>query len=258
MRSLGAGLLDIGALDSLAAQETAVHRLDPRAKLVAAALFLVAVVSFGRYEVAGLAPLAAFPLFLCAAGRVPFGFVAKKLLVAAPFALLLGAANPFFDTAPRAVIAGAEISGGWLSFASLALRLALTVSAAVSLVAVTGLNPLCDAASRLGAPRILTAQLALLYRYLFVLSAEAGRTARAADLRAPGRRRTLALAGPMLGTLALRALDRGERVHAAMRCRGFTGAVPRLSSARFGIGDAAFVSIWAAFFAGAVLLGALR
>lgn len=250
MRGFASRVLDIGELDALARRDTALHALDPRAKLIATLLFLVAVVSWGRYELAGLLPLAAFPLFVCAAGRVPFAWLGRKLLVAAPFALALGAFNPIFDTSTRAVLGGVEISGGWLSFASIALRLALTVAAALALVAVTGVNPLCAAARKLGAPRALVSQIALLYRYLFVLAGESARMARAAELRAPGHRRTLGQFGSMLGHLLLRALDRGHRIHLAMRCRGFSGAIPQLAPTRFRPRDAAFVAIWAAFFAG--------
>jgi len=250
MRFFHSGVLEIGELDALARRDSAVHALDPRAKLTATILFLFAVVSWDRYEIPGLAPLAAFPLFLCAAGRVPFSFIARKMLVAAPFALVLGAFNPIFDTATRAVVGGIEISGGWLSFASIALKLALTVSAAVALVAVTGTNPLCAAAEKLGAPKIFVAQLALLYRYLFVLSGEAARMARASELRAPGKKRSLLELGSLLGHLLLRALDRGQRIHLAMRCRGFSGHIQSLRPMRFRPSDAAFVAIWAAFFAG--------
>jgi cobalt/nickel transport system permease protein len=213
------------------------------------------VVSWGRYEILGLVPFAAFPLVLCAVGRVPFAFVARKLLVAAPFVLVLGAFNPVFDTAPRIAAAGIEISGGWISYLSVVLRFVLTVGAALALVAVTGMNPVCAAAERLGVPRIFVTQLALLYRYLFVLAAQAQRMRRAAELRAPGRRRpSIALYGSLVGHLLLRTLDRAQRIHVAMRCRGFDGEIPLLRPMRFGLGDAAFVAGWVAFFAAVRLL----
>jgi cobalt/nickel transport system permease protein len=250
MASLHTGALEMGALEALSRQDSAVHRLDPRAKLLATIAFLAVVVSWGRYEVLGLVPFAAFPLVLCAAGRVPFGFVARKLLIAAPFVLLLGAFNPIFDTAPRELAGGVAISGGWMSYLSIVLRFALTVAAAIALVAVTGMNPVCAAAERLGAPRIFVSQLALLYRYLFVLAAQAQRMQRASELRAPGRRRLpIALFGSLVGHLLLRTLDRAQRIHVAMRCRGFEGQIPLLRPMRFGPADAAFLAAWIAFFA---------
>lgn len=250
MASLDTGALELGALDAISRLDSPMQRLDPRAKLLATIAFLVTVVSWGRYEIVGLLPLAAFPLFLCAAGRVPLGFVARKLLIAAPFVLVLGAFNPIFDTAPREIAAGIAIPGGWISYLSIVLRFALTVAAAIALVAVTGMNPVCSAAERLGAPRIFVAQLALLYRYLFVLAAQTRRMQRAAALRAPGRRRpSIALFGSLVGHLLLRTLDRAQRIHLAMRCRGFQGQMPLLRPMRFGLADAAFVACWVAFVA---------
>jgi cobalt/nickel transport system permease protein len=250
MRSFESTAREMGELDALARRDSPVHALDPRAKLIATVLFLLAVVSWGRYELQGLLPLAAFPLFVCAAGRVPFAWLARKMLIAAPFAVALGAFNPIFDTATRAQVCGVAISGGWLSFASILLRVALTVAAALALVAVTGMGPLCAAARELGVPRAFVSQLALLHRYLFVLAGESARVSRAAELRAPGRRRSLRELGSMLGNLLLRALDRGHRIHLAMRCRGFSGSIPQLRPMRFRVLDAAFVATWAAFFAG--------
>jgi len=250
MTRLHTGALEIGELDALSRRDSSAHRLDPRAKLLATAVFLATVVSWGRYEIVGLLPLAAFPLVLGAIGRVPCGFVARKLLIAAPFVLVLGAFNPIFDTAPRELAAGIEISGGWISYLSIVLRFGLTVAAALALVAVTGMNRLCAAASILGAPRIFVTQLALLYRYLFVLAAQAQRMSRAAELRAPGRRRmSIALFGSLVGHLLLRTFDRAQRIHLAMRCRGFDGDIPLVRPMRFGPWDAAFLAGWIAFFA---------
>jgi cobalt/nickel transport system permease protein len=250
MARLHTGALEIGELDALSRRDSPAHRIDPRAKLLATAAFLATAVSWGRYEIVGLLPLAAFPFVLAALGRVPFGFVARKLLIAAPFVLVLGAFNPIFDTAPRELAAGIEVSGGWISYLSIVLRFGLTVGAALTLVAVTGMNRLCTAASLLGAPRIFVTQLALLYRYLFVLAAQAQRMGRAAELRAPGRRRTsIALFGSLVGHLLLRTFDRAQRIHVAMRCRGFDGEIPLLRPMRFGLRDAAFLAAWLAFFA---------
>jgi cobalt/nickel transport system permease protein len=250
MVSLHTGALEIGTLDAISRRDSPAHRLDPRAKLLATIAFLAVVVSWGRYEILGLVPFAAFPLVLCAAGRVPFGFVAHKLLIAAPFVLVLGAFNPIFDTVPRELATGIEIPGGWISYLSILLRFGLTVGAALALVAVTGMNPVCAAAERLGAPRIFVAQLALLYRYLFVLAAQAQRMQRAAELRAPGwKRPSIALFGSLVGHLLLRTLDRAQRIHLAMRCRGFDGQIPLLRPMRFGPRDAVFLAAWIAFFA---------
>lgn len=249
MASVRKALSGLGALDALAREDTAIHRLDPRAKLVTTLLFVLAVASAGRYEVMTLLPLAAYPLLLCIAGRVPLGYIGRKLLIAAPFALIIGAFNPVFDTAPRAVLAGVEISGGWISYLSIVIRFALTVGAALALVAVTGFNAVCTSMDRLGAPRIFVVQLLFLYRYIFLLVAEAARMLRAKKLRSFESRGTpLALFGSMAGQLLLRTLDRAERIQQAMTCRGFTGEIRLIRPLRLRAVDVGFALGWAGFF----------
>ena len=73
-------------------------------------------------------------------------------------------------------------------------------------------------------PRVFTAQLLFLQRYLFVLAEEALRMSTAHRLRAaPGRRLALSLYASLMGQLLLRAFDRAARVHQAMLARGFDG-----------------------------------
>ena len=93
-----------------------------------------------------------------------------------------------------------SVAGGWISFLSILLRFVLTVSAAIVLVAVTGIHSLCAALEKLGVPRALVTQLLVLYRYLFVLLDEAGRMDRARALRS--------LRPPRPGDLGRRALPR--------------------------------------------------
>ncbi|MEW5772291.1 MAG: cobalt ECF transporter T component CbiQ [Thermodesulfobacteriota bacterium] len=246
-------LHQIGELDRLAAQDTALHRLDPRAKLAATLGFIVAVVSYGRYEISGLLPLALYPAVLAGMGDIPVRWLLRKLAIASPFALMVGLFNPLLDTAPLLHFdmgGGLEVSGGWVSFASILLRFALTVSAALALVAGTGFNTVCMALGRLGAPRVFVVQLLFLYRYLFVLAEEGLRMVRARNLRSfSGRGQGLKVYGSMLGQLLLRTMDRAQRIHQAMLCRGFDGQIRAARQWRPGPADAAFTLGWLGFFA---------
>ncbi len=249
MSRIDAALRDLRTLEELAARDTPLTRIDPRAKALATIAFIVTVVSFDRYRVAALLPLAAFPLVLAALGDVPAAPLVRKLAAAAPFALLVGIFNPLLDRAPMVELGGTTISAGWVSFASILLRFALTVGAALVLVAGTGMHTLCAALGRLGVPQVFTAQLLFLFRYAFVLGAEASRMATARELRACGQRLPLAAYGPLLGHLLLRAFERAQRIHLAMRARGFDGQLRSLRSMRWQRRDTAFLLAWCAFFA---------
>jgi len=226
MPNIDSSLFEIGTLDQLAEQDTPLHCIDPRVKLVTTLCFLITVVSYGSHEVAALLPLFLYPLILSAVGEIPGAYLRRKLLIALPFALLVGMFNPLFDTHAMLQIGGLSISGGWISYASILLRFALTVSAALILVASTGFTAVCMACGRLGMPRVFSTQLLFLYRYIFVLTDEGQRMMRARSLRSFGSRGTgVKVYGSMLGQLLLRTMDRAQRIHRAMLCRGFDGDI---------------------------------
>jgi cobalt/nickel transport system permease protein len=230
-------------LDRLGYGDSPAHRLDPRAKLVATLVFVACVASFPKYEVPGLLPFLAFPVALGAAGAVPVRPVLRVLAAASPFALLVGAWNPWLDPAPRAHLGSLPIAGGWISLLSLALRFALCTGAALVLVATTPMPGLLRGLRQLGLPRPFVAQLQLLYRYLFLLSDEAERIGRSRALRDPRRRLPrLGTAKRMLSALLWRTWERGERIYQCMQARGFQGDLPLLAPARFGAADGIFLA----------------
>lgn len=249
MAKIESAFFDIGTLDRLASRDNMLSRLDPRAKVVTTLFFVVLVVSCGKYEVSALLPFFLFPLTLIAVADLPAGYLLKKLLIAAPFAFFVGVFNPFFDHSVQMQLNGWAISGGWLSFASIMLRFTLTVSAALILIATTSFTGVCLALERLGAPRIFVLQLLFLYRYLFVLIDEGVRLNRALTLRSfNGRGRGLKVLGSLLGQLLLRTLDRAQRIHLAMLCRGFDGEVRMTRRLHIGPSEVLFVGGWVATF----------
>ena len=249
MTHLDAALDDLRSLDALAARATALARVDPRAKFVTTLLFIVTVVSFDRYQVAALLPLALYPTVLAAQGDVQARLLLRSLWLASPFALMVGIFNPLLDRTPMLALAGIEISGGWVSFGTILVRFALTTSAALVLVAGTGMLALCVAMGRLGAPRVFTVQLLFLYRYLFVLAGEAVRMSTAHRLRAGEHpRMSLPVYASLLGHLMLRAFERAQRIHGAMLARGFDGQLRVVDPWRWQRADTLFVGGWCAFF----------
>jgi cobalt/nickel transport system permease protein len=252
MATIDSKAYDLGYMDGLARQESAVHRLDPRAKLLTTLLFVGVVVSFDRYTLSAMVPFLAYPLFLLAAGRIPMRYIARKILLVSPFAVLLGILNPLLDREVMVTLAGVPVSGGWVSFLSILLRFVLTVGAALTLIAVTGFNQVCSALGRLGVPRVLVVQFLFLYRYLFVLTDQTVRMVRARALRSFGSRgQGMKSWSPLVGHLALRTLDRAQRIHLAMRCRGFDGEVRCTHQGRWGWQESSFLVGWALFFGAA-------
>ena len=253
-----------GVLDTLARQDSPIHRLDPRAKLAATLLFIVTVVSFDKYQLSALLPFSIFPIVLIVLGRIPAGYLIKRVLWLAPFAVLIGVFNPLLDRQTLMQLGPVEISGGWVSLGSIVIRFFLTALAAFTLVAATGFHAVCLALQKLGVPDIFVAQLLFLYRYAFVLADEAARMFRAWQLRAPSSKMmTLRTFSTLTGSLFLRTTDRAQRIYQAMCCRGFDGRIRITRQLRWTRADTLFLTasgllfVLLRFTAPATLLGRL-
>lgn len=234
--------IQIGRMDDLARMDTPAHRLDARAKAIVTLAFVIVVMSFPRHEVSALVPFLLYPVILTSVGRIPARELFKKILVAAPFALVIGMFNPLMDRHPVVAMEPVVITGGWLSFASIMLRFVLTVWAALALVACTGMFRLAAGLEQLGIPRVFAVQLLFLYRYLFVVADEGSRMTRSVELRA-GKKNALRLRvyGSLIGHLLLRSMARAERVYRAMVSRGFDGDIRVMRQSSFRVSDWCFV-----------------
>lgn len=244
MSGIEALLREVRSLDVLTSQTSWVSRLDPRATILATFTFILVVVSFHRYEIAALLPLAIFPVVLARLADIPLRRVGFKLMLAMPFALMIGLFNPLFDPAPRMELLGHPIAGGWLSFISILVRVALTVASAVILLASIGIHRFCAGLEQLGVPTVLTTQLLFLHRYTLVLAGELGRMNLARELRS-GSSNTMPLAvyGSLLGHLLLRTLERAQRIHQAMQSRGFNGHLQMRQAKQWRNIDTAFLAL---------------
>jgi len=244
-----AGLLNIGYMDELARKNNFLCNLDPRAKLITAIIFIASVVSFDKYKISALIPFFIYPITLIAVGDLPARYLLKKILIASPFAIMVGIFNPIFDKQILIEIAGLNISGGWISYLSIMIRFFLTVSAALILISTTGFNSVCLALEKLKTPKPFVLQLMFLYRYIFLLVNEAMRMIRAISLRSFGKRTlTIKMFTQLLGRLLLRCADRANRIHLAMLSRGFNGSVKLIQNKKIGFSEIFFILGWCAFF----------
>jgi cobalt/nickel transport system permease protein len=235
MSRLETAYYEMGRLDLLAEKDSPIHRLDPRAKVATTLVFIIYVVSFSKYEITGLLPFFLFPALLIGMADLPFRYLLRKLILVSPFVIFIGIFNPFLDRETMFQIGSFEISGGWLSFISILLRFVLTVGAALLLIATTGFPAICMALEKLGAPKVLTVQLLMLYRYLFVLIEESIRLMRAYTLRSfSGKKPQYPIFKQLLGNLLLRTIDRAHRIHMAMLSRAFTGEIKIARQFSFG------------------------
>jgi cobalt/nickel transport system permease protein len=249
MSGAGQALGSMRGLEDLGRADASALRVDPRAMIVTTFFFIAVVSSFGKYDLLGLLPLTLYPVSLMALGRVSFRRIGVRLLVASPFAVMIGIFNPVFDGRIVAELGPFAVSGGWISFLSILVKFLLTVSAALILVAVCGFDAVCFGLEKMGVPKIFVSQLLFMNRYIHVAADEAGRMLRAHALRS-FRREGLSIRvfGSLAGQLLLRSLDRAQRIYNAMISRGFSGRIRLLRERSVRIGDIFFASLWIAFF----------
>ena len=215
-------------------EHSIVHRLPAHVKVVAVLTFTVLVATAPREHLVAFAGAALALLVTLRVARVRLRFLVPRLAVVAPF--LVGAMLlPFVASGPRVEVLGVPLAveGLWGGL-GIAARSILGASASLLLVATTEIADLLRGLERLRAPRLLTQIAAFMVRYLEVIVGEVGRqrramTARGYDPRWLWQLRPLT-AG--LGVLFVRSYERGERVHAAMRARGFDGGMPVLVEER--------------------------
>lgn len=246
---------NIGYLDRLSYQDTLIHHLDPRAKVVSTLLYILVVISFPRYEVAALFPFLIYPVLLMTLGDIPLKFVLTRVLLVSPFAVFIGIFNPLLDERTVFFLHGYPISAGWLSFCSILIKSLLTISAGLLLIATTPFQSVCHALRWLRLPGPFVAQLLFLYRYLFLMMEETMRIIRARDMRSFGSHGTgIKVFVRIVGTLFIRTIERAERIYYAMLSRGFEGAMPLSRRLAFTLTDVVFVSTTLVFLFGLRLL----
>jgi len=236
-------------IDRFAYQDSPIHRLDPRAKILAVIAYSAVLISLPRYTIPS-AWYAVFPCVLLTWGGIPLRFVARHTLIVSPFIVCLMLFAPIFDKTAIRIGDSWTIGGGWLTAASILVRFVLGMAALIALTSTTRFPNLLKGLQKLGVPRLLVTQLRFLYRYLFLLLDQVMhlRQARAArdGGRGPLRARWQASAS-LVGVLFIRTLEQAERTHLAMMSRGYDGTIRLLEPMTWRVWDSFFVVATAAY-----------
>lgn len=207
--------------------DSVVRRLDPRWKLAALCLAALASTLLETVVVAGIALLGAGMLVVLS--RMPGRWYLERLGALALFLAFFILPLPVFlhDGGPHWEIGPVWISahGAWVGLL-LAFKAVTVVSLFLVLLASSPLDALLKAAHGLYIPGVLVQVGLLSYRYLFLLADELLRlrvALRVRGFRTRSNRHTYRTLGYVTGILLVRGYERAERVHEAMRCRGFDG-----------------------------------
>lgn len=258
-------IADLVAGDARDAAEIAAGRglagVDPRAKIVAAALLLLAVST--TRSLGALAGVALFAAALAALTRIDLARYLRDVWIFVPlFTAAIALPAVFRGFTPGEPLFGSGAltvtRPGLLAASRLVLRAGASVSIALLLARTTGATALLRGLSALGVPRALTLVAGMTYRYIFVLAREVeemhlGLLSR--RIRPLGTRAGRAFVTSRMAVLLAKANRTAEDVHLAMLARGFRGEWRTLAPRPLGARDAAVV-LGAALVAAATVIAA--
>ena len=223
MNRISGAICEIHHMDMLASRDQWVNRIHPLVKLVLTILYISVVVSFHKYDVAGTAGMAVYPMALFILAELSFADSLKRLRLVLPLVCLV----------------------------TLIMKGVFSVLASYLLIATTSVDRLCYALRLLRIPKAVVTQFMLTYRYITVLLEEVNRITQAYLLRAPHQKGIHFKAwGPLAGQLLLRSMDRANEVYDSMLLRGYQGDYAYLRErTAFQGKDLAYLLFWAAVIA---------
>lgn len=223
--------------------------VDPRTRIVAAVCFAVVIVSLHDLRI--LACGLAVAIVLMVMARLPTGPTLKRMAMMDSFIIFMLLMLPF--TVPGdAMFSVLGFPASWQGLRQ-AVEIGLKANAVIlALMALVGsVEPvtLAHALNRLRVPEALVYLLMFTIRYVDVLQQEYLRlriAMKARGFRPSNTRHTYRCFGYLVGMMLVRAIERSERILAAMKCRGFNGRIPLIDDLAFTSRDALFAVSFAA------------
>ena len=207
-----------------------IHRLPPEAKVVAAVGLVASSAVTPREAIWAFAAYGVILGLLVAISRVPLRFLAVRLLALTPF-VMFALLIPVIASGQTVTIGGVELSveGLWGAW-NILIKALIGGTVSILLAATTEIPEIIRGLGVLRVPALFVSIATFMIRYLELVASELGRmrlamTARGYDPRWITQTRPIAASA---GSLFIRSYERGERVHAAMVARGFTGLMPSL------------------------------
>ena len=202
-----------------------IHRAPAHVKIATLVVFMLTVVATPREWYPVFAGYFALVLGVIVVSQVPFGYIAKRMVVEVPF-VVFALLMPFVATGPRVDVLGLSVSeAGVLAAWGLLAKGTLGVMASLTLAATTEPRDVLVGLERLRVPSQLVQIVGFMVRYLDVVTDEMRRMRIARESRGFSGRglRAWPVYARTAGALFVRSYERGERVHLAMLSRGYDG-----------------------------------
>ena len=219
-----------------------IHQLDPRIRVVLAALYAFVVALSYQFSVLVMALAVSSTLIVISQIRI--ADILKRIIWVNALIFLLWLLLPFTFKGDVLTHIGsfAVYRPGVVLAAQITLKSNAILFAFIALVATMSFATLGHALFRLRVPQKIVHLLLMTYRYIFVIEQEYLRLIRAAKIRgfrAGTNTNTYRTYSYVIGMLFVRAVERAERVYQAMLCRGFRGKFYSLQ--QFHIGPTSWI-----------------
>ncbi len=215
------------------ASTSRLYHIDPRAKLLSAIVFAVAVSLMTQLWPLVLAFVVS--LIILSASGLKWKAIYRQMRLVALFILMI--ALPIY------------IFKGFEAFLAMILRVSSATIVLLVMVLTTASADLANGLRRIGVPKSLVLLLSMTYRYLFLYGEEAARMSMAREARGIDRgkglldRRVLRTLSSMAGLILVKAHMRGSRISRAMRARGYTGDSRFGRRLKMGVPDASLMAV---------------
>lgn len=197
------------------------HKMDPRAKIITAIIFSVAI-SISAHLIPQLIALCLSIILLLLSG-LKIVDVIKRLFIVNIFVAFLWLTIP---------LGSYDLKASIQFLISITIKCNAILIANISLLSTSTVFSIAHALAHLRIPSKLVQIFFFSWRYLHVISLEYDRMKKALTARAfePGTNlHTYRTYAYLLANLFIRSYDRGERIQKAMLCRGFAGTFWLLS-----------------------------
>jgi cobalt/nickel transport system permease protein len=203
-----------------------IHAMDPRYRVLFATLYSVLVALSNGFPTLGAALI--FSIILTQLSRLGFREMLRQLTPVFVFLLMVWIVLPMaFPGEPLFQIGSFSLkTDGFVLAAKISLKSISILTALMALISTMNIATLGQVLHRFKIPDKLVHLLLFTYRYIFVIQKEYQRLLRAAKIRGfkpKTNLHTYRTFAYLIGMIFVQASNRAERVHQAMKCRGFKG-----------------------------------
>lgn len=231
-------------LDEASKKNNFINKMHPVIKILITLIFLICVLSINKYDISKLIYYSVFPIFLITFGDVNLKRFFKLIIYLSPLILLFVLSNIFFNRIPAFYLNNFGITYGMISALSLFIKNIFSILIGYILISTTGIYNICYGLNKLFIPEIITNQILLTYRYIFVLLNEAGEMSNAYKLRAPKQKGIKNKTwGSFVGTLFIKSSNRANDLYESMILRGYKNKIYEFKKIKVRMRDIMFLLI---------------